>query len=67
MNRLLILALLLLGAPPPVQAPLDDLDHWVQRTMTTFQVPGLSIAVVKDGKVVVAKGYGVRTFENVLL
>jgi CubicO group peptidase (beta-lactamase class C family) len=29
--------------------------------MTAFEVPGLALAVVKDGKVVVAKGYGVRT------
>ena len=28
--------------------------------MRTFDVPGISVAVVKDGKVVVAKGYGVR-------
>ena len=28
--------------------------------MTTFEVPGVALAVVKDGKVVVAKGYGVR-------
>jgi CubicO group peptidase (beta-lactamase class C family) len=29
--------------------------------MTMFDVPGVSLAVVKDGHVVVAKGYGVRT------
>ena len=28
--------------------------------MQTFTVPGLSVAVVKDGKVVLAKGYGIR-------
>jgi CubicO group peptidase (beta-lactamase class C family) len=28
--------------------------------MQTFEVPGLSIAIVKDGKIVLAKGYGVR-------
>src|SRR4051812_16201338 len=28
--------------------------------METFTVPGLSVAIVKDGKVVLAKGYGVR-------
>ena len=28
--------------------------------MKTFEVPGLALAIVKDGKVVVAKGYGVR-------
>jgi CubicO group peptidase (beta-lactamase class C family) len=60
MNRLLILALLLLGTPPPPQAVPSDLDAWVQRTMTAFDVPGVSLAVVKDGRVVVAKGYGVR-------
>ena len=28
--------------------------------MKSFEVPGIALAVVKDGKVVVAKGYGVR-------
>ncbi len=28
--------------------------------MKTFDVPGIAVAVVKDGKIVVAKGYGVR-------
>lgn len=37
-----------------------DMDAWAERTLKEFQVPGLAIAVVKDGKVVMAKGYGVR-------
>ena len=37
-----------------------DLDAYVEGVMTTFEVPGVALAVVKDGKVVVAKGYGVR-------
>ena len=28
--------------------------------MKTFDVPGVGVAVVKDGEVVFAKGYGVR-------
>ena len=60
MARLLILALLLLVAPSAPQTAPSDLDAWVQRAMTAFEVPGLSLAVVKDGRVVVAKGYGVR-------
>ena len=58
-----ILALFVLGASPAArQAPgaPADVDAWVTRAMTTFEVPGVSLAVVKDGKVVVAKGYGVR-------
>ena len=41
-------------APPP------GLDADVARVMKTFQVPGMAVAIVKDGQVVVAKGYGVR-------
>ncbi len=41
-------------------APPADLDAFVARSMKTFGVPGLAIAIVKDGKVVMSKGYGVR-------
>ena len=37
-----------------------DLDAYAARVLQSFEVPGLAVAVVKDGKVVVAKGYGVR-------
>src|SRR5215467_3618360 len=40
--------------------PPADLDAYVSRTMKTFEVPGIAVAIVKDGKVVIAKGYGVR-------
>ena len=40
--------------------PPADLDNYVARAMKTFDVPGMALAIVKDGKVVVAKGYGVR-------
>jgi CubicO group peptidase (beta-lactamase class C family) len=38
----------------------DSLDSYIDRGMKQWQIPGLAIAVVKDGKVVVMKGYGVR-------
>jgi CubicO group peptidase (beta-lactamase class C family) len=38
----------------------SDFDALVSRAMKTFEVPGMAVAVVKDGKVVLAKGYGVR-------
>ncbi len=37
-----------------------DLDSYVARVLKTFEVPGLAVAIVKDGQVVLAKGYGVR-------
>lgn len=45
-------------SPAPVLPP--DFDAIVARAMKTFEVPGMGIAVVKDGQVVLAKGYGVR-------
>src|SRR3974390_2068130 len=42
------------GALPP------DPGAYSPRSMKTFEVPGLSVAIVKDGKVVLTKGYGVR-------
>jgi CubicO group peptidase (beta-lactamase class C family) len=47
-------SLLAQEAPPP------DLDEYVARALKEFEVPGLSLAIVKDGKVTLAKGYGVR-------
>ena len=51
-------------AVPPSKRPAAlpaDLDDRVARVMKAFDVPGLALAVVKDGAVLVAKGYGVRT------
>ena len=38
----------------------DSLDNYVRRALTDWQIPGVAVCVVKDGKVVVMKGYGVR-------
>jgi CubicO group peptidase (beta-lactamase class C family) len=40
--------------------PLDGFDEAVNRAIKLHAVPGVGIAIVKDGKVVLAKGYGVR-------
>src|SRR6267142_2848549 len=49
---------------PAQTAPPADLDSFVAKALKTFQVPGLSVAIVKDGKTVLAKGYGVRKMGN---
>ena len=36
------------------------LDDYVAATVRDWEIPGVAIAVVKDGKVVVVRGYGVR-------
>lgn len=37
-----------------------DLDAFVKKTMEEWRVPGLAIAVIKDGEVILQKGYGMR-------
>lgn len=44
----------------------SQIDSVVEKTLTTFNVPGIAVAVVKDGKVVHSKGYGVRSIKSKL-
>ncbi len=40
------------------------LDNLVEETLKTFDVPGISVGILKDGKIVYAKGHGVRSLTN---
>jgi len=40
------------------------LDELIQNSLKTFDVPGMSVGVVKDGKLIYAKGFGVRSLKN---
>ena len=46
------------GSTAPLQ--LNHLDADVERVMKQFDVPGIAIAIVKDGQVLTARGFGVR-------
>lgn len=57
---LILLSQKLIHAQTSVPEPLKNLDAYVERVMKDWQIPGLSVAVVKDDRVIYAKGYGVR-------
>jgi len=66
MKRLLFLFVLLVfflfsysqsGTPSFVK---DSIDAYVQRALTDWKIPGVSVCVVKSGKIEFMKGYGVR-------
>jgi CubicO group peptidase (beta-lactamase class C family) len=68
-NFLPFLAFLLLGVVPATlfsqenNVPAfikDSLDSYVSRAMKDWQIPGMAVCIVKDGKVVIMKGYGVK-------
>lgn len=38
----------------------DSLDRYVTKAMSDWQIPGLAVGIVKDGKLIFSKGYGLR-------
>jgi CubicO group peptidase (beta-lactamase class C family) len=38
----------------------DSLDNYVNKALSDWQIPGVAVCIIKNGKVVVMKGYGVR-------
>ena len=62
MKKAIVIAahLFLLSTFALAQASIEALDKYVETARSQWHVPGLSIVVVKDGKVMLAKGYGVR-------
>ena len=47
-------------ASAAVNDPVAELDAFITKALKEYQVPGAAIAVVRDGKAVLLKGYGVR-------
>ena len=65
------LALTLTFAAVPLSAQtvedrLQGFDQWVESVMAEWKVPGLGVAIVEDGEIVFAKGYGWRNVEQEL-
>lgn len=44
--------------------PEKKIDELVQRTLESFNVPGISVGILKDGEVILAKGYGVANMDT---
>ena len=55
------LALAACFAALPASAQVKELDAFVTKGMKDWNIPGLSVSVVKNDSVIFSKGYGVRT------
>jgi CubicO group peptidase (beta-lactamase class C family) len=56
-----VLLMLMAWVPAPAQEPpLNGFDDYVNKALRDWEVPGLAIAIIKDDRIVLAKGYGVR-------
>jgi len=42
----------------------DSLDSYVNRALTDWEIPGVAVCIIKNGKVVIMKGYGVKDYDT---
>ncbi len=64
MKKRLMLTLVLATSTFWAQMPEAKLDELIKNTIKTFDVPGMSVGIVKDGQMVYSKGFGVRSLKN---
>lgn len=55
-----ILLTLIAISAAAAQDSVGSLDRYIESARKTWDLPGMSVVVVQDGKVILAKGYGVR-------
>ena len=58
-SLLLLSALVVVAAGQPLST--RQIDRLTEKVLKEFDIPGIAVAVVKDGKVIHMKGYGVRS------
>ena len=51
-------------AAPREKIDLPALETYFETARNEWKIPGLAVAIVKDGQVVLAKGYGIKTFSK---
>src|SRR5271168_5015776 len=56
----------LVAAAPEVAQKLQGFDAYMQQVMKDWNAPGIGVGIVVNGKLVFAKGYGYRDYENKL-
>jgi CubicO group peptidase (beta-lactamase class C family) len=61
-RRLFLFFGLWFAAPGPVRA--DAVDDFLQAALAKQRIPGLAVAVIRDGKLIKAKGYGFADVEQ---
>lgn len=64
MKYKILLAVVLSSFCINAQITEKELDVLVENTMKTFNVPGIAVGIIKNGKLVLAKGYGVSNINT---
>jgi CubicO group peptidase (beta-lactamase class C family) len=66
MRKILLAAILLISLQMIHAQPLSssEIDSIAERARRAFNVPGIAVAVLKDGRIIHSKGYGVRSLNT---
>ena len=59
-KQLLTIFLLILSICSYSQADINSIDKYIEKARKDWNVPGMAVAIVKDGEVVLSKGYGIK-------
>ena len=62
-RKLILLLAIVFTLTAPIAAQSDKIDDYVRTEMKKQRIQGLSLAVVRDGKIVKAEGYGLANVE----
>src|SRR5262249_21605379 len=62
-GRRAVVFALLAGLAAPISAKADEIDQYITAQMQRLHIPGVSLAIVRDGKIIKAQGYGVANPE----
>jgi len=65
-GAILVLAVTTAGCRKPDPAPISDIGAAIDSTRRHFRVPGASVAVVHNGAIVLAQGFGHRNVDDSL-
>ena len=65
-TAVLLVALLLISAIRALTQPMTarQVDQLVQRNRALFHIPGIAITIIKDGRLILNKGYGLRSLRT---
>jgi len=47
----------------PIVAAADEVDSYIEKSMSRQHIPGLSLVILRDGRIVKAKGYGLASVQ----
>ncbi len=64
MKKIILFLLLFPGLVKSQPITSGAIDSLVEKVLISFNVPGIAVGVVKDGKIIHAKGYGVRSLNT---